>query len=653
MPEPKAPIAHVDDMYGNWFIDYASYVILERAVPHLHDGLKPVQRRILHVMKQMDDGRLHKVANIAGSTTAYHPHGNVAIEEALVQLGQKKLLIDTQGNWGNPMTGDPAAAARYIEAKLSAFALEVGFNAKITTWQATYDGRNKEPVTLPMKFPLLLVQGGEGIAVGLSCKSLPHNFLEVIDACIEALRNRPFNILPDFPSGGVMDAAEYNEGMRGGRVRVRARIEKRKPNLLAVVEVPYGTTTESLMESIVTANEKGKIKIAKVEDVTAQHVEILVHLPPGTDPDTAIQALYAFTDCQISIAPCLCVIDDNKPRFLSVNELLKISAHRTRDLLRQELEIQLGELEEKWHFCSLEKIFIENRIYRKIENCETWESVITTIDNGLKPFIQNLRREVTRDDITRLTEIKIKRISKYNSFKADEEIKKLEDEIDTVQGHLKNLTNYAISYFKELKKKHGKGRERRTVIETFERVEAARVVMANEKLYINRSDGFVGYGLKKDEEIGPCSTLDDFIVFRPDGSMSVFRVAEKLFVGKNPLHVSLFKKDETKIYAMIYRDGRGGAYFAKKIRVTGITREKVYDLTKGSPDSKVLYFGIYDTEEEANPVVRVHFKLEGLKLRNLYLDYDFSELSVKGRDSVGNLVTKKPVQRIVRAPKGE
>ncbi len=651
MADLQTSLSHVDDMYGNWFLDYASYVILERAVPHIHDGLKPVQRRILHVLKTMDDGRLHKVANVAGRATAFHPHGNVAIEDALIQLGQKGLLIDTQGNWGDPLTGDPPAAARYIECKLSPFALEVVFSPKITEWQASYDGRNKEPVTLPVKFPLVLAQGVEGIAVGLACKILPHNFNELLDACIDALRGKKVDIVPDFFSGGLMDPTEYNEGLRGGRIRVRARIEKRKRNLLVISEIPYGTTTVGLKASILAANDKGKIKITKVDDLTAQNVEIQVGLPSGTDADQAMQALYAFTDCEVSIAPNACVIEENKPKFLSVNQLVKACALHTKELLRQELEILLGELNEKWHFSSLEKIFIEKRIYRQIEECETWESVIETIDKGLKPYVRRLRRRVTRDDIVRLTEIKIKRISKYNKFKADEQLKALEEEIAQAQKHLKQLTRFAVAWFKNLKKKYGAGRERRTEITTFQRVKAAKVVIASEKLYLNRADGFVGTSLKKDDLVGPCSTLDDFIVFRADGSMTVSKVAAKVFVGKNPAHVAVYRKDQPAIYTMIYRDGRGGACYAKKFTVSGVTRDKVYDLTRGKSSSRVLWFGVHKAEEDTNFVVRAHFKTEGLRLRNLYIDFDFGDLEVKGRGVVGLQVTKKPVLRIAKPQK--
>ncbi|MEN9019249.1 MAG: DNA gyrase/topoisomerase IV subunit A [Verrucomicrobiales bacterium] len=647
----ETSLSHVDDMYGNWFLDYASYVILERAVPHINDGLKPVQRRILHVLKSMDDGRLHKVANVAGRATAFHPHGNVAIEDALIQLGQKGLLVDTQGNWGDPLTGDPPAAARYIECKLSAFALEVGFSPKITEWQASYDGRNKEPVTLPVKFPLVLAQGIEGIAVGLACKILSHNFIELIEASIDTLRGKKVNVLPDFFSGGLMDATEYNEGLRGGKIRVRARIEKAKRNLLIIREIPYGTTTVGLKSSILAANDKGKIKISKVDDLTAENVEIQVTLPSGTDADQAIQGLFAFSDCEVSISPNSCVIDDNKPRFLSVNDLIKASAFHTKELLRQELEIRLGELEEKWHFASLEKIFIEKRIYRDIEESETWKAVIKAIDKGLKPHVKKLRRIVTEEDIVRLTEIKIKRISKYNKFKANEQLKALEDEIAQVNKHLKQLTRYAVAWFKNLQKKYSKGRERRTEITTFSKVQASKVVIANEKLFLNKSDGFVGTTLKKDDLVGPCSSLNDFIVFRSDGTMTVSRVAAKVFVGKNPQHVAIYRKDTPVFYTMIYRDGRGGACYAKKFTVSGVTRDKIYDLTRGKSSSRLLWFGVHKTEDDTNFVVRAHFKAEGLRLRNLSTDFDFGSLETKARGVVGLQVTKKPVQRIAK-PQG-
>ena len=647
----KAGVVHVDDMYADWFIDYASYVILERAVPSVLDGLKPVQRRILHALKEKDDGRYNKVANIVGHTMQYHPHGDASIADAMVVMGQKDLLIDTQGNWGNILTGDRAAAPRYIEARLSKFALEVAFNGKTTEWAASYDGRNKEPVNLPMKFPLLLAHGAEGIAVGLACKILPHNFNELIDACIDALRKKKTNILPDFMTGGLMDATDYNGGLRGGKVRVRARIEKTSnKRVLRITEIPFGTTAGGLMDNIVAANEKGKIKISKIEDITAEKVEIDIHLPAGLDPDVAIEALYAFTDCEVSISPNACVIEDRKPKFLDVNELLKRSALHTKGLLEWELKIRLSELQEKWHFSSLEKIFIENRIYRRIEECTTWESVIEEIWIGLKPFLKLLRREVTDDDVVRLTEIKIKRISKYDSFKADEHIKSLEDAIAETEANLAQLTRYAIRYFKELKKKYGKGRERKTEIVEggFEKVSARDVAIATDTLYLNAKDGFVGYGIKRDgKPIGKCSRMDDVIVFGKEGTMQVTKVAEKTYVGKNPEHVAIFRKDEPKFYCMIYRDGREGAILVKRFSVAGVTRDKMYDLTKGTKGTRVLYFSAHESEEET-PVVQVKLK-PAPRLRIKEIEVDFAEVAVKGRASKGNIVTKHKVERVTRS----
>jgi topoisomerase-4 subunit A len=638
-------------MYEDYFIDYASYVILERAVPHLVDGLKPVQRRILHSMRQMEDGRYSKVANIVGNATKYHPHGDSAIKDAIVGLGQKELLIDTQGNWGNILTGDPAAAARYIEARLTAFALEVAFNAKTTEWTPSYDGRNQEPVTLPMKFPLLLAQGAEGIAVGLACKILPHNFIELIDACIAALRKEPFELVPDFPTGGLMDASDYRDGLRGSRVRVRAKISVEKSRLLRITEVPFGVTTKGLAESIVAANEKGKIKVSKVEDFTAATVDIAVSLPSGMDAEMARDALFAFTDCEVSLSPNASVIHKGKPAFIGVNEILKASAFHTRDLLQRELEIRLGELQEKWHFSSLEKIFIENRIYRDIEECETWEAVIEAIDSGLDPFKKLLRREVTRDDIIRLTEIKIKRISKYDSFRADEEIRGFEDAIEETEKNLRNLTRYSIRYFENLKKKYGKGRERRTEIGQFEAVNRVQVVAATETLYLDRKNGFAGYALKKEESVEKCSRMDDIIAFSQDGKMLVTKVAEKSFVGKRPVHVAVFRKEEEKFYSLIYREGRDGPVLAKRFQVGGVTRDKEYELAKGGAGTRVLYFAVHDTEEEsAENTVLIHLK-SALKLRNLSRLFQFGDLAVKGRGVRGNIVTKHPVDRVVRAPK--
>lgn len=643
----------VDDLYGDWFLDYASYVILERAVPHINDGLKPVQRRILHSMDELEDGRYNKVANVVGNTMKYHPHGDASIGDAMVQLGQKDLLIDTQGNWGNTLTGDNAAAPRYIEARLSKFALDVVYSPKVTEWVASYDGRNKEPVTLPVKFPLLLAQGVEGIAVGLSCRILPHNFVELCDASIAALRGEEYNLLPDFATGGIMDASDYNGGMRGGRVRVRAKIEEGpKKNMLVISEIPFGTTTGGLMDSIVAANEKGKIKIARVDDNTAEKVEIVVQLPSGTDVEQTIQALYAFTDCEVALSPNAVVIQDDKPRFMSVNELLKANALNTRKLLGQELEILLGELGEKWHFSSLEKIFIENRIYRKIEECETWEAVLAAIWKGLKPFLGQLKREVTDDDVARLTEIKIKRISKFNSFEADEQIRELEEEIEQVQKFLKQLTKFAVSHFEQIKKTYGGTRGRRTQISSFDRVAAAEVIIQGETLYLNAKDGFAGTSLKREgEPVCKCSPLDDVIFFTKDGTMSVTKAAAKFFVGKNPPYIGLFKKDDTAIYSMIYRDGRQGAVMAKRFRVGGITRDKEYVLTKGTPGSTVLYLIRHETEEESNAFsVMIHLK-PALYLRNMQIRFPFNSLAIKGRESQGNIVTKHSVDRVVREPK--
>lgn len=640
-------------MYEDYFLDYASYVIMERAVPHILDGVKPVQRRILHSLNEMDDGRYNKVANVVGNTMKYHPHGDASIGDAMVGLGQKELLIDTQGNWGNTLTGDRAAAPRYIEARLTPFAKEITFNSKTTEWTPSYDGRNKEPVNLPMKFPLLLAQGVEGIAVGLACKILPHNFIELIDASICALRKQPFELLPDFATGGVMDASDYKDGLRGGKVRVRAKITAENKKSLRITEIPFGTTTGGLMDSIVSANEKGKIKISNVVDNTAATADILVNLPAGADPDMAIDALYAFTDCEMSISPNSCVIADGKPQFLGVSEILKACAFHTKDLLQMELEIRLGELQDKWHFSSLEKIFIENRIYRDIEECETWEAVIEAIDKGLDPHKHLLNREVTEEDIVRLTEIKIKRISKFDSFKADEAIKNLEDAIEEVEKNIRNLTRYAISYFNNLKKKYGKGRERRTEIAEFGKVDRTQVVMANETLYLNAKDGFAGYGtsMKKDEVVDKCSTIDDIVVFTPDGNVKVMKVADKLFVGKRPLHLSIFRKDEEKVYSMIYRDGRDGPVLAKRFKMGGVTRDKDYLLTKGTRGSRILYFAVHNTEEESNAnSVMIHLKPQ-LRLRQLSRLFNFGELAVKGRSAKGNIITKHAVDRVVRAPK--
>ncbi len=643
--------ASLGAMYSDYFLDYASYVILERAVPHLLDGLKPVQRRILHSLDELDDGRYNKVANVVGNTMKYHPHGDQSIGDAMVQLGQKDLLIDTQGNWGNTLTGDGAAAPRYIEARLTKFAIEVLFNPKTTQWVPSYDGRNKEPLTLPVKFPLLLAQGVEGIAVGLACKILPHNFNELVTAAIAVLRDEPFTLLPDFPTAGIMDASDYRDGLRGGKVRVRARISTDKKGLLRITEIPFGTTTGALMESIVAAADKGKIKIAKIEDNTAAHADILVHLPPGADIDTSRDALYAFTDCELSISPNSCVIAEGKPQFLGVSEILRRTTYQTRDLLKRELEIKLGELDEKWHFSSLEKIFIEKRIYRDIEECETWEAVLKAIDDGLAPYKKLLKREVTTDDLVRLTEIKIKRISKFDAFKADEEIRNLEKTIEETAKNLRNLTRFAIRWYEELGKKYGAERERRTEIASFERVDRMQVVAATETLYLDAKNGFAGYGLKKEEPVEKCSTIDDIITFTQDGKMRVMKVADKVFVGQRPLRVAIFRKDEDLIYSMIFRDGRDGPILAKRFTVGGVTRDKEYDLTKGKPGTRVLYFAVHKTNEESSAqMLLIHLK-SALRMRNLIRPLHVAEFGIKSRASGGNLVTKHGIEKIVRAPK--
>lgn len=649
---------HVDDMYGDWFLDYASYVILERAVPHADDGLKPVQRRILHSMREMEDGRYNKVANVIGNTMKYHPHGDASIGDAMVQIGQKELLIDTQGNWGNVLTGDSAAAPRYIEARLTPFALEVIFSPKVTEWASSYDGRNKEPVTFPVKFPLLLAQGAEGIAVGLSTKILPHNFNEILDALIDALRKNPISLLPDFAQAGIADCTDYNGGARGGRLRVRARMETVKKHLLKITEIPFGTTTTSLIDSILSANDKGKIKVSKVEDNTADVVEILVYLPSTVSAEEALPALYAFTDCEVSIAPNACVIHDNHPQFLSVNDLLVTAAERARDLLRQELEIRLGELQEKWHFASLEKIFIEKRIYRDIEKEETWEGVLSAVDKGLKPYKKLFHREITQDDIIRLLEIRIKRISKYDAFRADEQIKAFEDDIEEVEKSLAQLTKYAIRYFRELKKKYGKGRERRTEISrgedgelvAFDRIVASKVVVANETLYLNRKDGFAGYSLKKDEAIEKCSTMDDVVVIRKDGVMKVMKIADKMFVGKSPLRLAVFRKGEKTTYNMVYRDGASGRLYAKKFQVGGVTREKEYNLFKPHSKSRVFFFAVQKTPD-SNSNVLVHLDPTLKRIKEMMIEFDFSWLDLQGRSVKGTTLTAHKVDRVVNSPK--
>ncbi|MBI1221489.1 MAG: DNA gyrase/topoisomerase IV subunit A [Bacteroidetes bacterium] len=640
----------VSGMYENWFLDYASYVILERAVPGIEDGLKPVQRRIMHAMKEMDDGRFNKVANIIGQTMQYHPHGDASIGDALVNIGQKELLVETQGNWGDFRTGDSAAAPRYIEARLSKFALEVAFNAKTTEWQLSYDGRKKEPISLPMKFPLLLAQGVEGIAVGLSTKVLPHNFCELLHASIDLLKGKKVEIFPDFPTGGMVDVSNYNNGLRGGKVRVRARIEEVDKKTLAIRDIPYGTTTTSLIDSIIKANDQGKIKIKKVIDNTARDVEVQIQLAPGVSPDITMDALYAFTDCEVSISPNACVIVKEKPVFLPVEEMLTYSTEQTKQLLGLELEIKLSELESQWHLSSLEKIFIENRIYRDIEECETWEAVIETIDKGLDPYKKLLRRDVTQEDIVRLTEIKIKRISKFDAFKADEYIKGLEEQIEETQHHLDNLVEFSINYFSDLLKKYGKGRERKSEIRTFDTIQATMVAVANQKLYVNRQEGFVGYGLKKDEFVGECSDIDDIIVFREDGTMVVSKVQDKAFMGKGIIHVAVFKKgDDRMVYNVIYQDGGSGAYYVKRFAVTSITRDKEYPITKGTKGSKILYFTANPNSEAE--VVSVTLSPNS-KARKKAYDFDFADIAIKGRGAQGNIFSKYRVKNIKFKEKG-
>lgn len=642
---------HIRGMYENWFLDYASYVILERAVPYIEDGLKPVQRRILHSMWEMEDGRYNKVANIIGNTMKYHPHGDASIGDALVQLGQKDLLIDCQGNWGNIFTGDSAAAARYIEARLSKLGQEIVFNPKTTTWQSSYDGRNKEPVTLPVKFPLLLAQGVEGIAVGLACKILPHNFNELIDASIAVLRGRKTDIQPDFPTGGLADFSQYNEGLRGGKIRVRARVKQLDKKTLVITEIPFGTTTGSLIETIIAANEKGKIKVRKIEDNTAENVEILIHLHPDASPDKTIDALYAFTSCEVSISPNACVIENEKPRFVGVNEMLRISTKRTLDLLKLELDIEMHELKEQLHFASLEKIFIEKRIYRDIEEARTWEAVIEAIDTGLKPYKKKFVREVTREDIIRLTEIRIKRISKFDSFKADEQIRDLNENIARVQDHLDHLVDYAVNYFKELKKKYGAGRERKTEIRPFEAIDTREVAANNLKLYANYKEGFIGYGLKKDDYVFDCSDLDEVIVFRRDGYMMVTKVSDKTYVGKDIMRILLYKRgDDRTVYNMVYRDGLRGNVMMKRFSVPAITRDKEYCLTRGTKDSKVFYLSVNPNGESEILNVYLH---PNSGARKLEFDVDLAQLAIKGRDSMGNILTRYQVQKVTLKEKGK
>ena len=641
---------HLSGMYENWFLDYASYVILERAVPEINDGLKPVQRRILHSMNRMDDGRFNKVANIIGHTMQFHPHGDASIGDALVQLGQKELLIETQGNWGNTLTGDRSAAPRYIEARLSKFAKEIVFNPKTTKWKASYDGRNKEPITLPVKFPLLLTQGVEGIAVGLASKILPHNFNELIDASIKHLQGKGFELYPDFHTGGMADVSRYNNGLRGGKVRVRARIKQIDKKTLAITEIPFTTTTGSLIDSIVSANTKGKIKIKKIDDNTAEHVEVIIHLAANVSPDQTIDALYAFTNCEVSISPNSCVIQEEKPVFAPISNILIHNTNNTVYLLKRELEIRLDELEDNWHNSSLEKIFIENRIYLKIEDCETWECVIDTIDKGLKPFKKLLRREVKHEDIVRLTEIKIKRISKYNAFKADDYIKGVEGEMEEVKTHLEHLIDYSINYYKQIKKKYGKNFERKTELRNFDTIEAAAVAVANQKLYVNREEGFAGTSLRKDEYVSECSDIDDIIVFRTNGTFIVTKVSPKVFVGKDVLHIQVFdKSDDRTIYNMIYRDGKRGSYYVKRFNVTSITRDKEYDLTKGSEGTKVIYFTTNPNGEAE--IIKVNLRPKQ-RLKKTSFDFDFSELAIKGRNAKGNTLTKHAIKNILQKEEG-
>lgn len=644
MQDNQESIKKVSGMYQEWFLDYASYVILERAIPSIYDGLKPVQRRILHSMRELEDGRYNKVANIVGNTMKYHPHGDMAISDAMVQIGQKELLIDMQGNWGNTFTGDRAAASRYIEARLTKFALEVVYNPKTTKWQPSYDGRNKEPIDLPIKFPLLLAQGVEGIAVGLSTKILPHNFNELIDASILHLKGKKFQIFPDFLTSGLIDVSDYNDGLRGGKVRIRAKILQEDKTTLKITEIPFGTTTGSLIDSVLKANDKGKIKIKKIEDNTAAEVEILIHLVPGSSLDKTIDALYAFTDCEISISPNACVINEQTPEFLTVSEILIHNTNNTVDLLKKELEIELDELQEQWHFSSLERIFIENRIYHDIEEEETWEGVISAIDKGLKPHIAHLIRPVTEEDITRLTEIRIKRISKFDLDKAQQFIESLEDKIENVKHHLANLIDYAIDYFKNLKTKYGKGKERKTEIRTFDTIDATKVAVANTRFYVDRTEGFIGTSLKKDEFLFECSDIDDIVVFKNDGSMIVTKVDTKTFVGKGIIHIGIWhKNDKRTIYNLIYRDGKNGPAYQKRFAVTGITRDKEYDLTAGNKGSEVLYFSANPNGEAevVSIILKTHQRIKKLKF-----DIDFADLAIKGRASKGNLVTKYPIKKI-------
>ena len=637
-------LTKVGGMYKEWFLDYASYVILERAVPDLMDGLKPVQRRILHSMFDLEDGRYNKVANIVGHTMQYHPHGDASISDAIVQVGQKELLIDMQGNWGNIYTGDRAAASRYIEARLSKFALEVVFNPKTTNWQLSYDGRKKEPIHLPVKFPLLLAQGAEGIAVGLSTKILPHNFNELIDGSIKYLKGRSFKLFPDFQTGGSIDVSNYNDGNRGGKIKVRATVEKYDKNTIVIKEIPYGTTTASLIESIIKASEKGKVKIKKIEDNTSAEVEILIYLPSGASIQKTIDSLFAFTQCEVSISPLCCIISDNKPQFLGVREILKVSTDNTKDLLEKELEIQLNELENQWHSISLERIFIENRIYRDIEEKTTWDEVLSTIESGLDPFKSKLKKDVTVDDIKKLTEIPIRKISKFDLNKVKDKLDSIEVNIEEVKNNLNHLVEYAIQYFTHLKKHYGKERKRMTKIDEFNELDKKTISIKNYKLYVNKAEGFVGTSLKKDEFVCDCSDLDDLIVFTSDGIMKVVKVDSKVFVGKDIMHVSLFNsKSKEIVYNLIYRDGKNGTSFMKRFRVSGVIRDKEYNLTQGKDGSTVLYFST-NNKDEAD-VVTVYLRKRA-SLKKLKWELDFADLSTKGRDSKGNIVTKYSIRKV-------
>jgi len=652
VPDSVSEVVHkpVAGLYEDWFLDYASYVILERAVPALEDGLKPVQRRILHAMEVIDDGRFNKVANLIGQTMQYHPHGDAAIGDALVGLGQKDLLIDTQGNWGDVRTGDSAAASRYIEARLSKFAKVVLFNPRTTLWQMTYDGRKREPVTLPAKFPLLLAQGVEGIAVGLATRILPHNFVELIEASIRILRKQPFVLLPDFPTGGLMDVSQYQDGSRGGKIRCRARIEENDKKALLIREIPFGTTTGGIIDSILKANESGKIKIRKVVDNTAERVEIEIQLPAGVSVDQTVDALYAFTDCEVSISPNACVIEGKTPAFRGVSDILRANTAQTMSLLEQELLLRKADLAEQWHAGSLEQIFIEERIYRKIEECETWEAVLDAIDKGLQPFRKRFRREITRDDLVRLTEIKIKRISRYDSFKATEQLKALQDQMKETELHLSNLTAYTIDFYQRLLKDFGKGRERKTEIRTFDTIQASQVALASEKLYVNRATGFVGTGLKKEELVGECSSLDEIVVIRRDGKCVVTKVSEKAYVGKDILWVDLYRRqDDRTAYNMIYTDGESGHSLVKRFQIGGIIRDKEYDLTKGTPHTRVQYLSCNPNAESERVQIQLH---PGCRAHNKLFDFDFAELTIKNRSALGNLVTKYPIKKVTFKEKG-